>query len=205
MDYVHANYYNDLLTRKCTCGGAGEMLCDFVDDFVVRCSRCHISTHAYIGPENAAAHWNTADDLMPSPLDILLDDVNGNLCGEIVSIRLSDDYEFLTQQSCDCYAAVIEYTDKLFMIEAEENCISINRINGCSSSLYCKIISPKAGERILFANAVVEDNMQIRRLDFRWNETYLTISALGSILVISRDIVPYGELSPAVDGDHPLR
>ena len=46
--YHHADFYNNQIKRKCTCGGAPEMLCDFVGDFIVRCKKCHISTHAYI-------------------------------------------------------------------------------------------------------------------------------------------------------------
>jgi len=190
MDYVHAKSYNDLLTRKCTCGGTGEMLCDFVADFVVRCSSCHLSTHAYIEPEHAAAHWNAADDIMSNPLNILLDDINGNLHGEVIAIRLRDDCEYLTQQSCAFSAAVIEYADKLFMIEADGNYISIDDICGYNKEIYCKIIFPNVGDKILFDYAVVTKNDQIKRLEFRWNDTYLTISALKNTLVISRDIVP---------------
>ena len=46
--------FNHLLTRKCSCGGEPEMIVDFVADFEVRCSKCHLSTHAYIKPEDAA-------------------------------------------------------------------------------------------------------------------------------------------------------
>jgi len=38
MDHNHCDMYNHLLTRTCRCGGNAEMLIDFVDDFVVRCS-----------------------------------------------------------------------------------------------------------------------------------------------------------------------
>ncbi len=41
MDYCYSPAYDDLLTRRCRCGGAGEMLIDNVTDFVVRCSSCH--------------------------------------------------------------------------------------------------------------------------------------------------------------------
>lgn len=201
MDYVHATNYNALLTRKCTCGGNGEMLCDFVADFVVRCSSCHLSTHAYIGPENAAAHWNAADDILSDPLDILLDDINGNLQGEVIAIRLRDDCEYLTQQSYVFSAAVIEYTDKLFCIEADSDCISIDRCSDYNREIYCEIISSKEGDRIIFTTAVVAKNDQVMGLEFRRNGTRFTITALKNTLMISRDILPYGESSPS---DHPL-
>lgn len=197
MDYVHAKNYNDLLTRRCTCGGNGEMLCDFVADFVVRCSSCHLSTHAYIDPENAAAHWNAADDIMSDPLDILLDDINGNLQGEVIAIRLRDDCEYLTQQSCVFSSAVIEYADKLLFIKADRDCISIDRCSDYNREIYCEIISPKEGDRIIFDSAVVTKNNQIKCLEFRWNDTYLIIAALKNTLMISRNIVPYGKNSPS--------
>lgn len=81
MDYCYSPAYDDLLTRRCRCGGAGEMLIDNVTDFVVRCSSCHRSTHAYTEPELAAAHWNSGDDLMPQPLQIFWDDSAAALQG----------------------------------------------------------------------------------------------------------------------------
>lgn len=150
-------------------------------------------------------HTNNHDDVQPDPLDILLDDINGNLHGEVIAIRLCGNCEFLTQQSCDFSAAVIEYADKLFHIEADSDCISIDQCSDYNPEFYCEIISPKAGNKIIFDCAIVTKDEQIKRLEFRWNDTYLTIIALENTLVISRDIVPYGEISPSIDGDYPLK
>ena len=102
MDFNHCDMYNHLLTRKCSCGGDPEMLIDFVADFEVRCSKYHRSTHAYIGPENAAKHRNDGDDIMEEPLHIFWDNPEGYLQGEVVAIHISDDcFCGISHQSCD--------------------------------------------------------------------------------------------------------
>lgn len=47
-----------LLTRKCDCGGRGEVLLDFVSDYVVRCNKCKKSTYAEMMVVNAIDEWN---------------------------------------------------------------------------------------------------------------------------------------------------
>lgn len=46
------------LKRKCNCGGEGELLIDFVSDYVVRCKSCKKSTYAEMIAENAIKEWN---------------------------------------------------------------------------------------------------------------------------------------------------
>lgn len=46
------------LIGKCHCGGEGELLLDFVSDFVVRCKKCKKSTYAEIVAEDAIKEWN---------------------------------------------------------------------------------------------------------------------------------------------------
>lgn len=107
MDFNHCDMYNHLLTRKCTCGGDPEMIIDFVADFEVRCSKCHLSTHAYIKPEDAVKHWNDGDDIMEKPLHIFWDDPEGYLQSEVVAIHISDDgFWRISHQSCDFDEAV---------------------------------------------------------------------------------------------------
>lgn len=190
MDYTHVDDYNQLLTRKCSCGGNAEMLCDFVADFVVRCSKCHLSTHAYVSPEAAATHWNSGNDIMQKPLNILIDDLDSNLQGEIVAIWLDDDRTWITQQRCDFGAAIIEYTDKLLIIEHHDGTISIDHCSGYNPKVYIECISPRSGEKIQFDHAVVTEGRKVIRLEFRWHDMRLTIAALENTLVISRDITP---------------
>ena len=53
MDFNHCDMYNHLLTRKCSCGGAAEMIIDFVADFC----RDHIHGIRAIKPEASFLMW----------------------------------------------------------------------------------------------------------------------------------------------------
>ena len=62
-DYDHWSYFHVLgaerhLTGKCNCGGEGELLLDFVSDYVVRCKKCKHSTYAQMIAKEAIEEWN---------------------------------------------------------------------------------------------------------------------------------------------------
>ena len=62
-DYNHGSYFHVLgaerhLTGKCNCGGEGELLLDFVSDYVVRCKKCMHSTYAQMIAKDAIEEWN---------------------------------------------------------------------------------------------------------------------------------------------------
>lgn len=46
------------LSGKCNCGGGGELLLDFVSDYVVRCKQCKHSTYAKMIAKDAIEEWN---------------------------------------------------------------------------------------------------------------------------------------------------
>lgn len=80
MPFHRVDGLAEQIQRKCQCGGDPEMISDFVDDFVVRCKKCHISTMAFMKPEQAIEHWEQ-EDTVPPPLDLIIDDVDGSLAG----------------------------------------------------------------------------------------------------------------------------
>lgn len=49
------------LTRKCGCGGEGEILLDFVSDYIVRCKKCKKSTWANMELKMAIDDWNDGE------------------------------------------------------------------------------------------------------------------------------------------------
>ena len=50
------------LEKKCPiCGGDGEILLDFVSDFVVRCKQCKKSTYAEMEVRHAIENWNNGE------------------------------------------------------------------------------------------------------------------------------------------------
>ena len=208
MDYGFVPFLNYMLTRKCSCGGDPEMLVDFVDGHIVRCSKCHLSTHAYMDPKIAAAHWNSGDDIMPRPLHIFWDNPKGYLQGEVVAIHIAEDgFKPVTQQSIDFLEAIIEYTDKRIYVELDDHgdyaILDFGLITEFSSDRYPYTIKPDAGESIRFENLVFCGD-SVSRLDLRWDTSCLSIVASHKSLVITRDIVSYNEVSSSMDGDYPL-
>ena len=55
------------LKRACDCGGEGEILVDFVWDYVVRCKNCKRSTYADMQLRTAIENWNKGET--PCQLD----------------------------------------------------------------------------------------------------------------------------------------
>ncbi len=61
---------NHLLTRKCECGGNGELLVDERNDFAVRCQNCHKSTCFDMILIDQINSWNNGDT------PIVIDELN---------------------------------------------------------------------------------------------------------------------------------
>lgn len=57
-DYKPMAVGNHFLTRKCACGGEGEIIIDYVHDYFVRCKKCHASTWASMCLIDAIKDWN---------------------------------------------------------------------------------------------------------------------------------------------------
>lgn len=50
-----------LIQRKCDCGGSGELLMDFVSDYIVRCKKCKKSTWAQMTVIEAIDEWEAGE------------------------------------------------------------------------------------------------------------------------------------------------
>lgn len=59
--YNHVLGCDRHLSRKCECGGDGEILLDFVADYVVRCRNCKKSTWANMDIKLAIDDWNNGE------------------------------------------------------------------------------------------------------------------------------------------------
>ena len=191
MDFNHCDWHNHLLTRKCTCGGSAEMLVDFVADFLVRCSVCHLSTHAYIKPEEAAAHWNSGDDVTGPPLHIFRDDPEGYLEGEVSAIYISDDqFMPISEQSCDFTKAIFEYNGKIYSFEHEEQeeggAIDILLCSSFEPQGFKYVIRPGAGSKIRFEKIIYSEDGRIDGIAFRWDDTWLFVYTDEYNLILTR-------------------
>ena len=64
-DHWSYNYvlgFDRFLKRKCPhCGGDGEVLLDFVSDYIVRCKKCKQSTWAEMQIRHAIENWNKGE------------------------------------------------------------------------------------------------------------------------------------------------
>lgn len=59
--YLHVYGTERLIRRKCDCGGSGELLLDFVADYVVRCKKCKKSTWAEMNAIQAIEAWEAGE------------------------------------------------------------------------------------------------------------------------------------------------
>lgn len=57
----HVFGFERLITRPCTCGGKGELVLDFVSDFLVECNRCGVSTYAAPMAKTVIDLWNDGE------------------------------------------------------------------------------------------------------------------------------------------------
>lgn len=70
--YHHVYGCERLIQKKCVCGGTGELLLDFVSDYIVRCNQCNRSTTAHMTAIHAIDQWNTGE--MPCEMaDIVIE------------------------------------------------------------------------------------------------------------------------------------
>ena len=98
--------------RTCRCGGRPELILDFVQDFEVRCQSCHTSTMAYMKMADAISAWENGET--PVKMDLLIDDVEGALSGELeyVVIDNDEDFRMLSKQSCEGSSVTLKFMDK---------------------------------------------------------------------------------------------
>lgn len=62
--------FDRLLTRKCSCGGKGVVfLVKTVNDYLIRCDKCHISTYAYQSLRDVINTWDKGE----TPINLTFD------------------------------------------------------------------------------------------------------------------------------------
>lgn len=59
--YRHVYGLERFIRKKCICGGSGELLMDFVSDYVVRCKECKKSTWAGMNAIDAIDDWEAGE------------------------------------------------------------------------------------------------------------------------------------------------
>lgn len=59
--YIPIPCFERHIERKCSCGGQGQVMLDRVDDFFVRCEKCHRATWSQWHLPSVIEEWNNGD------------------------------------------------------------------------------------------------------------------------------------------------
>ncbi len=194
MPFHHANFYNEKIKRMCECGGELEMIVDFVADFIVRCKKCHVSTHAYMKPEDAITHWDSGDDIMTSPLNLMIDDLEKSLAGEVLYMAIEgEDAEQFNQQSCDCGEVLIVMKDRILTAEHENfgegGEIGFDELMGFSEEIYNLRIIPAQGQKFEFVKVRYAEDGSVDGVKYRFGDRYVFIFASEHDLIVTKSVI----------------
>ena len=193
MPFHHVDGLAEQIKRKCRCGGDPEMISDFVDDFVVRCKKCHISTMAFMKPEQAIEHWEQ-EDTVPPPLDLIIDDVDGSLAGEVRFMAVSkEDAVQYNAQSCDCPEIIITMRDRTFSAEHEEHgedgAIGLDELYPITDTSHYHIVAPPSEGVFEFIKARFAEDGTVEGLKYRYGDGYVFIFASEYDLILTKSVV----------------
>lgn len=110
-------YGTERLIKKCSCGGTGELVIDFVNDYGIRCNKCHRGTSANQCACDAIDEWNDVADL--PVIGEYPEEQFRALCHEpveyIVVERFFDEYE---SNSIRCRSIIAKFGDQRFIISS---------------------------------------------------------------------------------------
>lgn len=161
--------------KNCQCGGRPEMIVDFVDDFEVRCSKCHEMTHAYIDSKDAVKAWENGDTI--GKVDLIIDDIAGALSGEIEYILFNNDnrdFWMVNEGSCDCGEILIKFKGRpdYYSIESFHECLEIGTVSSFNPSVYNRRLTPPEDIHVSLTSIRFNGRMP-EALKFRYGDRYL--------------------------------
>ena len=138
MPYYHLDRYDNSFKRKCECGGKPQMILDIVQDYIVRCEKCHESTNAYMRDEEAIKAWDINE--CTGPLHLLTDDLEKNLKNIKCLYIEQEDFWQVNSQSCDCLKVIVDTGEKLISFEhneyMEDGCIEFDEVSSFNKEAY---------------------------------------------------------------------
>lgn len=106
------------LIHKCSCGGTGILVIDFVHDYGIRCDRCHKGTSAAMCAIYAIEEWNEASDSLYQIGDYPAESFQKYCYGKIEYIAIEERYHEYDNNLLACSSVVIKIDDKLFDISS---------------------------------------------------------------------------------------
>jgi len=186
MPYYHLDKYDNLLKRKCVCGGNPQMILDIVQDYIVRCEKCHESTNAYMRLEGAVEAWDNNE--CTGPLDLLTDDLRKHLDNIRFLYVSVDELLEANNQGCECYGAIIDTGENLIYIEQNEymqgGCIEFDKISGYNKEIH-KYKVDLSQEAFKLDKIKYYENGFVEAIKYKCGDMFLFIVALKNSLRIT--------------------
>lgn len=176
------------LLKNCSCGGQPEIYLDGVDDFFIRCKKCHKSTYADMWFKVCADAWNKSNTPITALTDTEYFDQTVKQ-QQIKRILVSNRHlEPCEDDSCWAEEIIIEFETVRIAVqnsclgeEKSKLCFSYN-ITGYNAEIYDHIICPRVKELKYIDKYDVYGREEML---FELDDTKLTISANGQELFLS--------------------
>lgn len=181
------------LIRKCECGGEGQVLLDHVNDYVVRCKRCHKSTWANMVLQDAIDDWNSGDT--PCEVDVFEDNASEFWSGQINYFAVSNRGIYpISAQSCDFEEAIASVGDRLISIQHrhindEYGTFGFHFLTGYNESVYNMKVVATPEEPITFLEEVREPDGALSGIKFKCGGRYLFLYSLEYNLTLTKSMV----------------
>ena len=176
------------LINKCSCGGTGILVIDFVYDYGIRCDRCHKGTSAATCAIDAIEEWKHAPDSLYQIGEYPAEAFQKCCFGKIDYIAIAKWYHEYDDNLLDCDTIIIKVNDKLFEIgscySGQRNYdFSVEEFSDFNTELWPRKIVSTPEEPIRFIRKETEpDSFPVLRFEIGYrpllvtaNETNLTV------------------------------
>ncbi|MDO5112113.1 MAG: hypothetical protein Q4E65_07395 [Clostridia bacterium] len=185
--------YERHLTERCECGGQGKIWLDQVDDFFIRCDRCHRSTCSHMAIMEAVKAWNMRDT--PCNIDFARERLDEFLHAAIDRFAVSVEHASqVSNQSCNC-EGVIMVTDigmlGLELCPVRKGCctFAFNEISSYDPEAYAWLVTATPDAPITFLDKIYDDDGELQGLKFKYGNRFLFLYALEYSLLLTKSII----------------
>ena len=146
---------NNLFLRRCSCGGRGEALLDHVEDYVVRCKRCHRSTRVAQSFARAVADWNDGETTCICYTDF--EELTAQLQREDLQyIAVSrQGLIIIDEKLWETDALILAFEKEKYLLSCQrkredETEFSVLKVSDLNPEEYRRVIRPSDGGRLYF-------------------------------------------------------
>lgn len=174
-EFVIGNFDSLLPQKSCPkCHGKAEFICTFGDDYLVRCSKCHLCIQqAQMCPESAVEEWNL-EHFSPTPhhiaADIKIEDHLSQSIKGISLIGLSKE-EIISPEKDDS----IFYLDS-FSIELENETLSFEIVDDVLNYNFADNTPTTTLVKFHFSKALYNENGHLTGIKLSANDSVLRFS-----------------------------